>query len=209
MSLDGITVDEVAGALQTTGENVQRMLAGQQGISQERLDVLRRLINDALQNSGKKANKLPRLLSAAHLPASGLRAYTYRTCGGNSVIQGSNSPLWKISWKWDTKTQVWNDDSQTIGSLDGKIVLMDEVHNLITLDEDKDAMRQGAQNGCGSDQQCAREFQKRLYRAEKSMVVGFTATPNKTSPMDARRLLEYTNGEENQSQRRRPIVSYF
>jgi superfamily II DNA or RNA helicase len=209
IGLPGISVHEVAVAMQMTADDFKLVLAGQRGASQKQFDVLRRLINEALRQSGKRIKELERLESTEDMPASGLRAFTYRTCGGNSVITGVNSPLWKDGYFWDDRKGVWVHNHTKSGTLHGKVILMDEVHNLITLDEDEEAQPLSVQNGCGTDQQCLKEFERRLYEAQESMVIGFTATPNKTSPMDAKRLLQYINGKDNEKAMRRAVVSYF
>lgn len=109
--------------------------------------------------------------------ASPMRPMTYSIAGGRQVFpKGSGPPalpIFKIMW-----------DGRN--PFDNKIILMDEVHNLIrpTVGVDKRL------------QVRLERLRKALYSAHNSVIVGLTATPFVKTEQDGRDLLTMIRGEE-------------
>lgn len=94
--------------------------------------------------------------------AAPIRAYSYGQLGGAQVFRGGKrptDPLFKRDW-----------GGEGSNPMDHRIVLMDEVHNLVN-----------PGNGCGAHCDNYLNLQEGLAGCSGSVVVGFTATP---APVD-------------------------
>jgi hypothetical protein len=119
-----------------------------------------------------------------------MRAYRYSIVGGRTVFRGAlppNDPVFKIGYTSTRKNP-----------LDNKIIMMDEVHNMVHLSasvrkfKDKiDTLRNG------------------LYTCESSVVVGFTATPIVDKKEDGDRLLKVIKGQKDAGKNNEGYISYY
>lgn len=123
--------------------------------------------------------------------ASPLRPMTYSIAGGRSVFPSGGGkpklPIFKIGW-----------DGRN--PFDNKIVLMDEVHNLI-------------RPSVGTDKRLKTRLdrlRKALFSARNSVIVGLTATPFVKTEQDGKELLQMIRGEEyKDAPTNQGFISYF
>lgn len=123
--------------------------------------------------------------------ASPLRPMRYSVAGGRQVFPKGGGkpakPIFKIMW--DGKNP-----------FDNKIILMDEVHNLIKppVGTDKSKLKR------------LERLRNALYTARNSVIVGLTATPFVTDEQEGRDLLAMIKGKENQNtETNEGFISYF
>jgi superfamily II DNA or RNA helicase len=123
--------------------------------------------------------------------AAPMRPMTYSIAGGRSVFprggEAPKLPIFKIGY-----------DGRN--PFDNKIVLMDEVHNLIrpSVGTDKRLMTR------------LERLRKALFSARNSIIVGLTATPFVKNEQDGKDLLSMIKGEEYQSAAtNQGFISYF
>lgn len=114
-----------------------------------------------------------------------LRATRYTVAGGSSVVPTPKLPIFKRGY--DGKNSYSN-----------KIILMDEIHNLIV---------PSAEASRYSSKLVA--LRAGLKKATGSVIVGFTATPIVNSVDDGEKLLALVKGDENADGGDEGFVSYF
>lgn len=151
------------------------------GITEAKPDNLG-TIKDVLQKKGRFWN--------SNLVAP-IQAVRYTIAGGRSVIRnsGRDTPTLPVFAKGFDGVNPYND----------KIVIMDEVHNLIKVKADVKRFQTKIQN-----------LRKALYTARGSVVVGLTATPIVDNIQDGVNLINEIKGEEyKDTPTNEGFVSYF
>lgn len=121
--------------------------------------------------------------------AAPLRSVRYNIAGGGEVFGkgGPNMPVFKIGY-------------QSGGNpFDNKIILMDEVHNLIAPPADADARRLKS----------LARMRAALFSAKGSVIIGLTATPFVYSTDDGVALMRMIKGAAGMGRSNEGYVSYF
>lgn len=125
--------------------------------------------------------------------ASPMRPIRYSIAGGRQVFPGRGKKPENPTFKIDFDTSTGNPFSN-------KIILMDEVHNLVKPPQgtDKAVIKRLAR------------IRDALYTAQNSIIIGLTATPFVENKEDGEELLKIIKGKENEnSATNQGFVSYF
>lgn len=120
-----------------------------------------------------------------------IRPIRYNIAGGSSVTapRGPKLPIFKIGY-----------DSSTRNPYDNKIIVMDEVHNLVQPKEGTSAR----------DAKKLAVLRDLLFSAKNSVLVGLTATPMVKSIQDGDELIKIIKGAEYaNTQTNEGFISYF
>jgi superfamily II DNA or RNA helicase len=166
--------------LKQTGKDLLSQLDSK---SKAELREARKTVKDILAMKGtiRKAGQRGYL-------AAPLRAYRYSNAGGSGVFKHPpTDPIFKI--KYDTKSK---------NPYSNKLVLMDEVHNMVHLSPDVKKYKDKIEN-----------LKKALYTAQNSVIVGFTATPVITDISEGHKLLEIIKGKRMKYASDEGFVSFF
>lgn len=118
-----------------------------------------------------------------------IRPFRYSIAGGSTVLgkKAPEPPVFKIGFSGGNP-------------FDNKIVLMDEVHNLVVPPQDADRRMQKKLD----------RLREALFSAKDSVIVGLTATPMVNSPEDGEKLLAMIKGAQFKgAQTNEGFVSYF
>lgn len=120
-----------------------------------------------------------------------LRSITYSIAGGRQVFPKGGGrpvlPLFRIDW-----------DGRN--PFDNKIIIMDEIHNLIRPPKNTDAQLRTRLG----------RMREALYKAQGSVIVGLTATPFVKTEQDGHDLLKMIKGRENaNTPTNEGFISYF
>lgn len=123
--------------------------------------------------------------------AAPIRPLSYSICGGRQVFSKNGGrpdmPIFRMNW-----------DGRN--PFDNKIILMDEVHNLI-------------RPPAGTDKRLATRLERMrnaLFNAQGSVIIGLTATPFVKDEQDGRELLKMIKGKEYQNApTNEGFISYF
>lgn len=147
-------------------------------------NAARKKVHDVLAMTGS----LRRAGQPGYLAAP-LRAYRYSIVGGSTVFSasGPKDPVFKQMY-----------DKQSRNPFTNKIILMDEVHNLVHLEKDMKKYESKIQR-----------VRDGLYSSKNSVVVGFTATPFINHRKEGEDLLKIIKGSQHQSSNDEGFVSYF
>ena len=118
--------------------------------------------------------------------AAPLRTYSYTRAGGHAIVKHvpPTDPIFKKNFRGLAYS--------------GKVVLMDEVHNLVTPSPEAEKYKDKL-----------RSLSKQLSQCERSVVVGFTATPMKSKREEGERLLNIIKGPGARSKNNEGFVSWF
>eukprot|EP00931_Biecheleriopsis_adriatica_P120323 TRINITY_DN9543_c0_g1_i3.p1 TRINITY_DN9543_c0_g1~~TRINITY_DN9543_c0_g1_i3.p1 ORF type:complete len:1332 (-),score=350.37 TRINITY_DN9543_c0_g1_i3:361-4356(-) len=154
-------------------------------------------IRDALEmkssiHGGKVKTKPARLFLEEHpgapMPRAPLRAFRYTTAGGAAADIGRDgwpkSPILKVGF-----------DTQELNPYSGKVVIMDECHNLVRPNQ-------------VYEEQLGR-LRDLLQSSTRTVLAGFTGTPVGNDASEGRRLLEVIKGDASAAMGDEGFVSSF
>lgn len=129
-------------------------------------------------------------------PAAPLRVFSFSQAGGTGVFPFRGNKASKDRRpKFPIFARYWNGRN----SFDSKIILMDEVHNLVV-------PRRGT---TPLTRRNLAMMRNRLYLARDSVVVGLTATPIVNSGTDGTKLVRIIKGEINKDKSDEGFISFF
>jgi superfamily II DNA or RNA helicase len=143
-----------------------------------------RKIQDILAMKGKLSNFKKNPLDQT----APLRAYRYSVAGGSSIFgrDKPNDPIFKFNFKGKGH------------EYSNKIIVMDEVHNMIIPSPELAKYKSKLMN-----------LRSALYKAENSIIGGFTATPVVGNMESGKELLKVIKGAANQNRNNEGFISYF
>ena len=125
-----------------------------------------------------------------------LRAFRYTIAGGRTVIrQGGAGRFSRPTNPFFSKGFA---NSPSWMPYNKKIVLMDEVHNLVTPSAEVERYQEKLDN-----------LKHQMRHCRGSVVLGFTATPMKDKRSQGEELLDIIKGEENRGKNNEGFVSWF